>query len=138
MTPRQIELVQQSWKNVEPIQTEAASLFYTKLFETDPALRPLFKGDIKEQGRKLMAMITLVVNGLTRLETLVPRIRDLGKRHNEYGVRPEHYNTVAGALLWTLERGLGPAFTTEVKDAWTTAYGVLASTMQHAQAADPA
>jgi hemoglobin-like flavoprotein len=132
MTPRQIELVQQSWKNVVPIQDQAASMFYTKLFETDPALRPLFKGDIKEQGRKLMAMITLVVTGLTRLETLVPRIRDLGQKHRSYGVQSEHYATVAAALLWTLERGLGPAFTAEVKDAWTSAYGVLASTMQGA------
>jgi hemoglobin-like flavoprotein len=138
MTPKQIELVQQSWKNVEPIQSEAASLFYTRLFETDPALRPLFKGDIKEQGRKLMAMITLVVNGLTRLDTLVPRIRDLGKKHRDYGVRAEHYSTVAGALLWTLEKGLGSSFTAEVKEAWTTAYGVLASTMQKGAAADAA
>jgi nitric oxide dioxygenase len=134
MTPRQIELVQQSWKNVAPIQDQAASLFYTRLFETDPALRPLFKGDIKEQGRKLMAMITLVVNGLTRLETLMPRVRDLGQRHQSYGVQAVHYSTVAAALLWTLERGLGASFTSEVKDAWTTAYGVLATTMQGAAA----
>jgi hemoglobin-like flavoprotein len=138
MTPRQIELVQQSWKKVVPIQNEAATLFYTRLFDTDPALRPLFKGDLPEQGRKLMNMISVAVNGLSRLDALVPAVRDLGKRHRTYGVQPEHYSTVAASLLWTLERGLGDAFTTEVKEAWTTAYGVLAATMQQGAAPEAA
>jgi hemoglobin-like flavoprotein len=138
MTPRQIELVQQSWQKVVPIQSEAATLFYTRLFDTDPALRPLFKGDLPEQGRKLMNMISVAVRGLSRLDALVPAVRDLGKRHHAYGVQPEHYSTVAASLLWTLERGLGDAFTSEVKEAWTTAYGVLATTMQQGAAAGAA
>lgn len=132
MTPEEIALVQTSWQQVVPIKEAAAELFYGKLFELDPSLRPLFKGDIKEQGRKLMAMISAAVNGLTRLNDLVPIVQNLGRRHASYGVKNEHYTTVATALVWTLEQGLGPAFTSEVKDAWVKTYLVLARTMQSA------
>ena len=134
MTPKQIELVQSSWKRVTPIADTAAELFYGRLFSLDPALRPLFKGDIKEQGRKLMAMISAAVNGLTRLEAIVPAVQDLGRRHVKYGVKDAHYDTVASALIWTLGQGLGEAFTPEVKEAWVKAYGVLAKTMKDAAA----
>jgi hemoglobin-like flavoprotein len=138
MTPKQVELVQTSWKKVMPIQDTAASIFYTKLFELDPTLKGLFKGDIKEQGRKLMAMISVAVTGLTRLETIVPAVQDLGRRHVRYGVKDTHYDTVANALVFTLEKGLGPAFSAEVKEAWVTTYGVLARTMKDAAAKLPA
>jgi hemoglobin-like flavoprotein len=132
MTPYQIELVQITWSKVVPIKEKAAELFYGKLFETDPALKPLFKGDIQEQGKKLMNMINVAVNGLSKLDTIVPAVQQLGKRHAGYGVKDSDYATVAGALLWTLEQGLGPAFTSEVKQAWVEAYTVLATTMQQA------
>jgi len=132
MTPKQIELVQSTWAMVVPIKDKAAELFYGKLFETDPALKELFKGDMKEQGAKLMQMIGVAVNGLTKLETIVPAVQQLGKRHAGYGVKDADYMTVAGSLLWTLEQGLGAAFTAEVKQAWTDAYMVLATTMQQA------
>jgi hemoglobin-like flavoprotein len=108
------------------------------LFELDPSLRSLFKGDIKEQGRKLMAMINTAIGGLTRLEELVPAVQGLGRRHVTYGVQDSHYGTVASALLWTLETGLGPAFTPPVKAAWAKAYTVLADTMKAAAAAEAA
>ncbi|MCI0749196.1 MAG: globin domain-containing protein [Nevskiales bacterium] len=132
MTPTQARLVKESWAKVVPIQDTAAGLFYGKLFELDPRLKPLFKSDIQEQGRKLMAMIGTAVNGLDNLPALVPAVKALGKRHVGYGVKPEHYGTVATALLWTLEKGLGAAFTPEVKAAWTEVYTVLATTMQSA------
>lgn len=135
MTPEQIGLVQGTWAKVVPIKETAAELFYGRLFELDPALRPLFKGDIREQGRKLMAMINVAVASLDRLDSIVPAVQDLGRRHKGYGVQPEHYATVAGALLWTLEKGLGDAFTPAVKEAWTQTYLVLAGAMQDAAAA---
>lgn len=138
MSPEEISLVQNSWQTVVPIKETAAELFYGKLFELDPSLRPLFKGDIKEQGRKLMTMISAAVNGLTRLDTLVPVVQNLGRRHASYGVKDEHYGTVATALVWTLEQGLGPAFTPEVKAAWVKTYTVLAQTMQDAAVTDMA
>jgi nitric oxide dioxygenase len=92
----------------------------------------MFRGELREQGRKLIAMMSVAVNGLARLETLLPVIEALGRRHAGYGVRDEHYATVAAALLWALEQGLGGRFTPDVKDAWTAAYGVLAFTMQRA------
>ena len=134
MTPQQVLLVQTSWQKVLPIRDTAAEMFYTQLFATDPALKVLFKGDMKEQGRKLMGMISAAVAGLNQLDAMVPRIQDLGRRHAVYGVRENDYDTVAGALLWTLEKGLGEAFTPDVKSAWVETYTVLAATMKQAAA----
>lgn len=138
MTPQQIELVQGTWNKVLPIADTAAELFYGKLFSLDPSLRPLFKGDMKEQGRKLMSMIGTAVNGLTRLGEIVPAVQALGVRHAGYGVKPAHYGTVATALVWTLEKGLGEAFTADVRASWVAAYTLLAKTMQDAAATAPA
>jgi hemoglobin-like flavoprotein len=134
MTPRQVELVQTTWAQVVPISEQAAALFYGRLFELDPNLKPMFKSDIKEQGRKLMQMITAAVGGLKDLGKLVPVVENLGRRHVGYGVVDAHYDTVGAALLWTLEKGLGSAFTPEVKEAWATVYTVLATTMKKAAA----
>ncbi len=127
MTPNQISLVQKSFDAV-PAEI-AADLFYARLFELDPSLRPLFKGDMKAQGRKLMDMIAVAVRGLNNLDTIVPAVQDLGVRHAGYGVTPDHYETVGSALLWTLDKGLGEHFTDEVREAWTEAYILLSSTM---------
>ena len=129
-----IRLVQSSWSKVLPNSEKAAVLFYGRLFEIDPSTKVLFKGDMKEQGRKLMAMITAAVNGLNDLDRLVPVMQDLGRRHGGYGVQDKHYGSVASALLWTLEQGLGEAFTPEVKNAWTETYMLLASVMKEAGA----
>ena len=129
VTVRQIKLVRETWEKVLPIADTAAQLFYNRLFEIDPELRSLFHGDMNEQGHKLMAMIGLAVASLNDLEKIMPRIRELGERHTSYGVKDKDYDTVAGALLWTLEQGLQDAFTPEVKEAWTAVYIVLATTM---------
>jgi len=134
MTPEQLILVQESWGKVIPVSDTAAQLFYGKLFELDPSLRELFKGDMAEQGKKLMTMINVAVNGLKRLESIVPAVQDLGRRHVDYGVKDEDYDTVGAALIWTLSQGLGDDFTDEVKDAWVTVYGILATTMKNAAA----
>jgi len=131
---KQITLVQSTWSKVLPISEKAAELFYNRLFETDPSTKVLFKGDMKTQGKKLMDMITAAVNGLNNLEGLVPTVQDLGRRHGGYGVQEKHYGSVASALLWTLEQGLGEAFTPEVKSAWTETYMVLAGVMKDASA----
>ena len=136
VTERQKTLVQESFATIAPIADDAAALFYRRLFEIDPELRPMFRGDMAEQRKKLMQMITAAVKGLDRLEQLVPAVQDLGRRHAGYGVKVEHYRTVGEALLWTLEKGLGDAFTPEMKAAWAAVYGLLARTMQ--QPADEA
>jgi len=134
MTPESQRLVRDSFAKVAPIAPAAAAMFYDRLFQLDPSLRPLFKGDMAEQGRKLMTMIGTAVANLHRLESIVPTVRDLGRRHAGYGVRPAHYQTVAGALLWTLEQGLGDAFTPATRDAWVECYTTLAATMQDSAA----
>lgn len=129
MTDKTVELVQESWSKVEPIAETAAELFYNQLFTLRPELKPLFKGDMKAQGAKLMQMITVAVRKLNDLDTLVPALQALGVRHVDYGVKPEDYDTVGAALLWTLGTGLGDDFTPEVKQAWTDIYGLMAKTM---------
>lgn len=135
MTPQQIERVQQSFAKVVPIADTAAALFYARLFELAPSVRPLFKGDMPEQGRKLMAMLATVVNGLTRLDTIVPAAQKLAVRHVGYGALPEHYPVVGTALIDTLAQGLGDEFTPETRQAWIDAYALLSGVMIEAQAA---
>ena len=134
MTNEEIELVKTSWAKVLPISETAAELFYGKLFELDPSLKALFPENMAEQGKKLMMMINTAVNGLDRLEQIVPAVESLGERHVAYGVTNAHYDTVGEALIWTLGKGLGEAFTDEVKDAWVTTYTILADTMKGAAA----
>ena len=130
MTNQDILFVQHSWRKVLPIKDSAAELFYLRLFELDPALRALFRGDMEQQGARLMQMITAAVRGLDRLDALLPVVRDLGARHGVYGVRDQDYGTFGIALLWTLEQSLRDEFTPEVKSAWIKTYGVLSQTMR--------
>ena len=132
MDSSSIQLVQNSWQKVEAIGPQAAALFYQNLFDADPALKPLFKGDLQAQGKKLIEMISIAVNKLTELNVLIPVLQNLGKRHGGYGVQDSHYDTVASALLKTLGQGLGSDFTAEVKAAWVNVYGVMADVMKAA------
>ena len=136
MSPEQIRLVQDSWKRVQPTAPHFAGLFYSRLFALDPSVRKLFKGDIGEQGRKVMSMISMAVGSLTRLDMIVPLVQDLGRRHAGYGVEDRHYTVVGAALVWTLEQELNHHFTAEVDQAWRAAYHVLATTMKQAAAAE--
>ena len=130
MTPDKIALVQKSFSQVVPIADQAAMLFYDRLFEIAPEVKPMFHdADMIEQRRKLMATLGVVVAGLTRLETVLPAASALAKKHVSYGVKDEHYPIVGSALLWTLEQGLGDAWNPELADAWTTAYGTLSGYM---------
>jgi hemoglobin-like flavoprotein len=134
MTPKQIRLVQESFQHVLPIKEQAASLFYERLFERNPRLKPLFKGDMGEQGKKLMKVLATVVGALNRLDDIVPAVQALGRKHAQYGVTDDHYPLVGATLLWTLRQGLGGRFTAEVEEAWAAAYTLLARVMQEAAA----
>jgi nitric oxide dioxygenase len=129
MTPVQVKLVQDSFSKVAPISEQAAALFYGRLFEIAPEVKPMFRGDMKEQGRKLMATLAVVVNGLADLAAILPAASALAQRHVGYGVKPGHYAPVGEALLWTLEKGLGPEWTPELASAWTAAYTTLSQFM---------
>ncbi len=129
MNTQQIQLVQDSWKLVQPIANTAGQLFYGRLFETHPTLQHLFRGNLEEQIKKLMTMLTVIVNNLTRLEQIIPTAQKLAVRHIDYGVEEEHYAAVGNALLWTLEQGLGEAWNAEIEEAWTTAYQTLSGVM---------
>ncbi|HSI60820.1 MAG TPA: globin family protein [Ideonella sp.] len=134
MNPQDIDAVQASWAQVEPIAPQAAELFYNNLFELDPTLQSLFRGDMQAQGQKLMQMIGAAVGKLNDLGTLLPILQSLGQRHGGYGVVDSHYELVGTALLKTLGQGLGEAFDDTTRAAWTRVYGVIASTMTSAVA----
>jgi nitric oxide dioxygenase len=129
VNPTQINLVQESFAKVAPISEQAAVIFYDRLFEVAPTVKAMFPTDMKEQRKKLMATLAVVVNGLSNLESVLPAASSLAKRHVSYGAKAEHYPVVGGALLWTLEKGLGAAWTPEVAAAWTAAYGTLSGFM---------
>ncbi len=132
MTPQQVELVQTSFQKVVPIAATAADLFYDRLFEIAPETRAMFPKDLTEQKGKLMSMLGTAVTNLHKLDTILPAVKDLGQRHKGYGVTAAHYAPVGAALLWTLEKGLGPDFTPDVKAAWTETYTALAGVMTNA------
>jgi len=137
MTPEQRAIVRDTWGQVGPIADTAATLFYERLFEIDPDVRTLFRhADMTSQRGKLIAAISTVVAELDRLDALVPMIAALGRRHAGYGVTDAHYDTVGAALLWTLEKGLGDAWTPAAADAWTTAYTTIAGVMRSAANAE--
>jgi len=129
MTPEQIKLVQQSFAGVAPISDQAAVMFYYRLFEIAPAVKDMFPSDMREQRRKLMATLAIVVNGLSSLEMILPAASALATRHVAYGAKAEHYPVVGDALLWTLEKGLGAEWTADVADAWRAAYATLSEFM---------
>jgi len=129
MIPDQIKLVQQSFAKVAPISEQAAVIFYDRLFEIAPSVKSMFPADLTEQRKKLMATLAVVVNGLGNLESVLPAASALAKRHVSYGAKAEHYPVVGAALLWTLEKGLGDAWTPEVAGAWSAAYGTLSGFM---------
>lgn len=138
MTPEQVKLVQDSFKKVVPIAGTAADLFYDRLFAIAPEVRSLFPNDLTEQKKKLIQMLATAVTNLHQVETILPAVEDLGRRHVTYGVTAKHYEPVGAALLWTLEQGLGSDFTPPVKAAWTETYMTVAGVMtKAAEAAQP-
>ena len=137
MNKTEIEHVQRTFKQVALIKDQAAELFYGRLFELDPSLKKLFKSDMKSQGQKLMAALGTVVVGLNNLDKIVPVVQKLGARHVAYNVKEQDYDTVAEALIWTLDKGLGADFTPAVKDAWVSAYGLLSGVMIKAANDEP-
>jgi hemoglobin-like flavoprotein len=132
ITPRQIKLIQQSFSKVEPIAEQAAGIFYNKLFEYEPSVRPLFKKGMDAQGRMLMMTLKVAVKALNDLDALVPILQQLAKKHVSYGVRAEHYTPVGNALLFTLKTGLGPDWNPELRQAWVDVYRLMAQTMKAA------
>lgn len=134
MNAEQVRLLRETFTAVEPMAVETGEMLYNRLFEIDPSLRPLFKGDLKTQARMVMTAIGLAVAGLDRPDGLSDQVKALGSRHISYGVQPRDVNTFGAALIWALEQALGPAFTPEVKDAWVAAYGVLSVAMRRATA----
>ena len=135
MDALQIKLVQDSFAKVVPIAGTAADLFYGRLFEVAPEVKPLFKGDMAQQKLALMQTLGIVVVGLSKLDTILPAVKSLAERHKGYGVSPAHFDLVGASLLWTLEQGLGEAYTPEVNDAWVAAYTLLSGVMIDTMAA---
>jgi hemoglobin-like flavoprotein len=124
-----IERVRSSFDRIWPISTRTAGLFYDRLFEIAPEVRPLFRSDIDEQKRKFIATLAVIVGSLDDTSKLIALTDNLARQHGDFGVRPAHYPKVGEALLWSLERGLGDAWTPGVAASWSKAYGVISAFM---------
>ncbi len=135
MDVREIEIVQATFAKVAPQAEQTAAAFYARLFEIAPDVKPMFKGDIKQQGQKLMGTLTVVVNGLSDLDAILPVARQLGTKHVGYGVLAAHYDKVGAALLGTLADEFGDEWSPETEAAWTNAYTTLAGVMMAASEA---
>jgi nitric oxide dioxygenase len=141
ITAREAQLIRQSFERAALNAAATSARFYQRLFTLEPAVRGLFHGDMREQGRKLMGTLTMIVDSVDQLESLLPTVRELGVRHANYRVEERHYATVGEALLWALEQSVGETFTSATRAAWAKAYAILADTMieaARAAAASPA
>lgn len=130
MTPDQKLLVRHTWDKILPVSAQAADLFYSRLFEQYPEVKPYFQGDMRQQGQKLMTMINTAVMSMDDIDSLIIPLEKMGARHADYGVKDQDYDKVGDALLWTLEKAVGPAFTPKVKQAWSVIYNTAANVMK--------
>lgn len=129
MTPHQTDLVQDSFALIVPRRAEASAIFYRRLFTLAPETRVLFKGDLAEQGRKLMQVLATIVRNLHDLGPLLDSVDYLAQRHVGYGVSDEHYSVVGEVLIETLRECLGDSLTAETERAWGYAYTILSGRM---------
>ncbi len=135
MTDHNLSIVRSTWAKVLPIAEQAADLFYGRLFEIAPDVKPMFaETDMTAQKGKLLTALNLAVQNADNPDALIPLLEDMGRRHVGYGVKDEHYDAVGAALLWTLEQGLGADFTEEARAAWSGVYGLVSDTMRSAAA----
>jgi hemoglobin-like flavoprotein len=118
LTQRQMKLIRQSFDSAAEFQIAFTKLFYGRLFELQPTLRPLFKISIEEQSKKLLDTLRAIVDGVDRIDELRPNLQELGRKHVTYGVKPEYYDVLRGALLWTFAQALGVEFDAETRAAW--------------------
>jgi hemoglobin-like flavoprotein len=133
MSPDQKQIVQSTWEQVVPMADAAADMFYDRLFKIDTTTRKLFKAtDMADQRKKLVRVMSSAIRGLDNIDALASSLEDLGRRHVGYGVTDEHYDSVGVALMWTLEQGLGRAWTPTVASAWADAYALLSGVMRRA------
>jgi hemoglobin-like flavoprotein len=130
MTPDQVKLIRESFAKVAPVSDRLAALFYQRLFEIAPEVKPLFKSDIEQQGRKFMATLTVAVSSLDHFENLKPALGALARQHAHLGVHKDYFSPLGESLIWALERGLGESFGESTRDAWQAAYALLADTMK--------
>lgn len=135
MNKTEIEVIRETWALVIPIADVAAELFYQRLFEIDPETKSLFAAtDMAEQNKNLIGALSLVVDKMDQLDTVIPVLQELGCNHVKYGVADRHYDSVGSALIWTLEQGLGEGFTDQARAAWTVAYALVSGPMRQAAA----
>lgn len=127
-----MQLVRLSLVSVLNHKPDAGQLFYRRLFEIAPELRPLFKSDIDAQSHKFIDMLRLILSLLNNPSGLSNTLTQLAHRHRNYGVRDDHFEKVHAALLWTFEDILGAGFTPELRSAWSSLYKMVASAMKRA------
>lgn len=130
LTEKQIKIIKQSWGQLRGVNAVTiGDVFYRKLFIDEPQFKHMFKSSVEEQSKKLIEMLSLIVARVDRLDELTEDVKQLAIRHVNYGVKDKHYESVGGALIWTLQVALGKDWNDETEEAWTKCYQILASTM---------
>lgn len=130
ITEKQVKLIKQNWNELRGVDPALiGDVFYRKLFIDAPSVRRMFKGNQEEQAIKLIEMLNLLVARLERIEELSDDIKQLAIRHVQYGTKPEHYQYVGNALIWTLKQASGDSWNQELEDAWISCYTLLSTTM---------
>jgi hemoglobin-like flavoprotein len=132
VTPGEIELIQRSFERVAGTKIETGQLFYDRLFFIAPELRPMFSTDIRVQSSKLMDTLAYAIGQLPDGPNLAATLQKLGRRHLDYGVKPEHYDKVGEALIWTMEKLLADDWTPELQASWASLYANAAKIMKEA------
>ncbi len=124
-----IGLLRRSFEEVCREAPDVAELFYRRLFEIAPELRPMFRGDLRHQAEKLRSTLGAAIARLHDFAALRPVLADLAQRHVGYGVAPRHYAPVGEALIWAIARSVRPAWDARTEAVWRTAYQDIAQAM---------
>lgn len=138
LTPDQIDAIRNSFSAVRPHADAMADEFYDELFRLDPNTRLMFRSDLADQKKKLMATLSVVVNSIDRLHDIIGIVKSLGMRHAGYGVEPSHFASVGLALIHAIDNTLTEHTLERIdeqgREAWFEAFQVLASVMQEGMA----
>jgi hemoglobin-like flavoprotein len=124
-----LEALETSFDLVAPRGDELMDEFYSRLFAAAPAVKPLFPDNLSRQKVMLLGALVLLRKSLRDLDSIAPKLRDLGERHVAYGAKPEHYPVVGTALIASMAAIAGDAWTAEYEAAWAEAFEIVAGTM---------
>ncbi len=131
MTTTQQQLVRATFAQLMEHHDRVAELLYQELFRLEPKSKSLFRGNIDDQKKKLMRMLTIAVENINNIKELQPMLYNLGMIHQSFGIEPHHFVSFGEALMFALRNVLKESFTREVEESWRAAYHYFEFTMKN-------